>query len=605
MVPTTPIASARGHDSANFTRPQEAETPSNLNQRTAKRHQSQSRSLNNLPPPLLNYGDSAPVNDHSVRKALEGRVAASDQFTRDRNSVFRLFADNVDNFVAQFHKKPTQRPHAVEIAHYTTAYLQNVLSALSEGSAFAPMRPRSLPSSSSDEPTQAPATKVSFAGMAKALKNSGADMLPVKKSRSSGSGKLSATASSSGGASVSSSGSQLKKEDTRLLVAISSEALMKRTDQTAFAIRQELCARIPELTLKRLAKITKTNTGWALCPQDIATRDFLSTQENLEIIRQVTSAISVNRHETWHTYAVAGVPVTMHNLFGNAITQTAELIVEEVEAQTGHTPVSCRSSRHGADENTGKITWLISFKSRVKPFRLFNTSQESKLKEKKTPIVRHDPGCQGFCNPAKCTRYSRCVTCGDRNDNNPGGIHEGPSGVNCQHPPKCVNCHGPYPADHEQCPAMPKRVNGQLIKLNKKQRDAVRRHGDRNFREVARVRAATTAPTVSQASSMDSSSEERSQVGSQASTQSSQGNPTAMFSDADVVSLNRKRFADYESGVSRPTPIASKPSTSRPKKSTGKGRDLNLAHSSQGSAPPDSSANDVDMESIDELACEL
>jgi hypothetical protein len=40
--------------------------------------------------------------------------------------------------------------------------------------------------------------------------------------------------------------------------------------------------------------------------------------------------------EIWFNYAVAGIPSTMLSLTGGAVTVTAELVREEVHAQTKH-----------------------------------------------------------------------------------------------------------------------------------------------------------------------------------------------------------------------------------------------------------------------------
>ena len=84
---------------------------------------------------------------------------------------------------------------------------------------------------------------------------------------------------------------------------------------------------------------------------------------------RVLHGTAVKQPETWYNYAVPGVPVTMHKLMGGAITDTSELVSEEVVAQVKERPVSCRPSRHGANALTGKITWIISFLAPVRPFR--------------------------------------------------------------------------------------------------------------------------------------------------------------------------------------------------------------------------------------------
>src|SRR5204862_2903913 len=103
-------------------------------------------------------------------------------------------------------------------------------------------------------------------------------------------------------------------------------------------------------------------------------------------------------------------------------------------------------------------------------------SELSKSIDKKSAITRHDPGCQSFCNPAKCTRYARCSVCSTRIDQ-----HIGPSGANCTEKARCANCHGPFPAGHDFCPAAPRRKNGKIVKPTKKELDLVCHHGDREF----------------------------------------------------------------------------------------------------------------------------
>src|ERR1700712_3342320 len=201
--------------------------------------------------------------------------------------------------------------------------------------------------------------------------------------------------------------------------------------------------------------------------------------------------------EVWFNYAVPGIPSTLRSHVEGEIFHTADLIVDEVQAQTKERPISCRPSRHGADPATGKITWIVSFTRSVRPFRLFNVSDAAKAIEKKSPIAIHSPGCQGYCNPMKCTRYHRCNNCGQRNDH-----HEGPTGLNCTHTAKCANCHGPFIAGHENCPAAPRRMNGKVQRKLKKELDAVRRHEQKSF---AAAVAATNAQRQDQAQGRTSS----------------------------------------------------------------------------------------------------
>ena len=83
----------------------------------------------------------------------------------------------------------------------------------------------------------------------------------------------------------------------------------------------------------------------------------------------------------------------MRQLSSNAVINTAELINEEVVAQTQEGPISCRPSRHGPNLETNKITWIISFLTPVRSFRLFNASELSKPIDKKPKISQHNPSC--------------------------------------------------------------------------------------------------------------------------------------------------------------------------------------------------------------------
>jgi hypothetical protein len=83
----------------------------------------------------------------------------------------------------------------------------------------------------------------------------------------------------------------------------------------------------------------------------------------------------------------------MRELSGISVINTAELVIEEVAAQTLARPISCRPSRYGPIIETNKITWIISFLAPVRPFQLFNASELSKSIDKKPVIGRHDPGC--------------------------------------------------------------------------------------------------------------------------------------------------------------------------------------------------------------------
>ena len=199
--------------------------------------------------------------------------------------------------------------------------------------------------------------------------------------------------------------------------------------------------------------------------------------ESREKMIRAVGGTSAALPETWHNYAVPHVATSYKSVEGDVVYTTLEMIVEEVTSQTGKRPVSCRPSRHGPDAY-GNMTWVISFKEPVGHFQLFGTSNHSSKINKKPQIQRHNPGCQGYCNPAKCVRGARCAKC--------GGLvaeHDGPVSENCTHPDQCANCYGPHRSGHMMCPAAPRRENGRLIRPTKKELITLRRTGRRAYGE--------------------------------------------------------------------------------------------------------------------------
>jgi len=191
------------------------------------------------------------------------------------------------------------------------------------------------------------------------------------------------------------------KEDTRIFVAVSNPA-MRLQQPSPFAVRQAICKSIAGLTLKDIPTALPINTGWAITPANENIRGRLLTQENKELLVRALDGDTVRTPERWINYAIQGVPSSFRALDGTELPITTQLVEEEVGSQTGKQPVNCRPSRHGANQH-GLTTWIVSYKEPVRAFRLFGTSQFSKEIHKHATIQRHNPGCQGYCNAARCT----------------------------------------------------------------------------------------------------------------------------------------------------------------------------------------------------------
>jgi hypothetical protein len=288
MAVSTPNRSISSSRHADFTRPQEPHSPTNFN-RTSKRQQ---RSLNVTAPPRLELGGSANTTN-AASKAIGGRLDALDREAKLQRTIMSAFASTVDQFVAQW-KLPDERKLALDISSRVVKFLSTSLAA--DSSSYIPIRAQSEHSAA---PTASGPKSVSFADMAKTLKNSGADFRSAKIPSLSSLGR--ASTAISGGPSL---GPTKKREDRRLLVAVESSALLNRPEP--FALRQELCAKITGITLASIPLITPTRTGWAITPSDLKTRDLLTTEENSRILLQILSGTAVRQPETWYNYAVLG-----------------------------------------------------------------------------------------------------------------------------------------------------------------------------------------------------------------------------------------------------------------------------------------------------------
>lgn len=470
MTVSTPSRSSSDAriDNADFTRPQDPESPSNL--RTAKRPKN---SQGHLPPPILQIGGS--VSNLSATAAVRSQLEEDERRAKIKREVFGALATTVDQFVASC-KQPEKRALALDICGRFIQFVATSDYAANDGADYVPLRVRSNPTASTKS--------VTWAGIAQTGKNSysGADFRTTAVRAPQGKRPASSQSSDRSRSTLSSG----QREDRRVLITMESHRLLARPEP--YAVRRAICESVEGLTsAAAIPRIEPTRTGWAITPADLATHDALVAPAAVQALCQAIGATSVCLPEKWYNYAVRGVPATIRAWDGSHL-QTCELIEDEIIAQTQQRPKSVRPSRHGANPDTGMTTWIVSFLKPVHPFSLFNSSDRARLIDKKQPITRHDPGCQGYCHPARCTRAQRCAHCGTRTDS-----HDGPGGPNCTHAPRCANCHGPFPAGHDNCPAAPRRHQGVTKYLTKKELAAVRRYGDRCYRDANSAAAAQAA----------------------------------------------------------------------------------------------------------------
>jgi hypothetical protein len=518
-APSTPCPT--GTQTADFTRPLDPLTP-NIGERFPKRSQ---REHITVPEPLP-YGGKARKSTTATTALQEGIEASISDATRTA-AILKEFAARTDAFASGYKgQKDQQIAEAVAntVARALVAYYQ-------ESFASGPKATQAMPKAP-HAPTYASITK-GTANTNAGASRAAPDKRPQKILR-------------------------VSREDHRVLVALP-PALLRAREET-YPLRRRLVEKISGLTMAMIPAITPTRTGWALTPSDLATRDLLLAEQ--AAVLEASGGHEILVPEVWYDYVVPLIPAAFHGVSGDILV-TPELVIEEAFNQTGETPVRCNISRHGANPNSGKASWIISFKKKVRSFHIFNTWSQARLIDKKPRLNRHSiGGCQGWCNPTKCTRAPLCGHCGSKLDG-----HDGPAGDNCRHKAKCANCWGPHEASHNNCPARPKTKNGSIIRPTKTEL--------RRIRQAGRL-AALAASTASPASSPSS----------RETSLSLAGRTTSPSPSLPVQPQGTKRpygahITEYENAgsttTSTPPPTSGTgPSSSRPVRAASKQQSLNV-----------------------------
>lgn len=208
------------------------------------------------------------------------------------------------------------------------------------------------------------------------------------------------------------------EEDLRLLTRVIKDRLTARPKP--LAAKLALVDRLP-IEAEEIKSLHHTNTGWSIKLANATTRDLLLQEENKTAIREVLESTEVEVPQTWVTYVVPRVPISVpdHVNKGRTIQITPEMVSIECRVHTGLTPLNVHTSRHGANAETHDITWVISFTREVSKFRLFAESDLCRRMNKPQPITRHADGCQGYHTARHCNRAKLCEECSERVDRHP------------------------------------------------------------------------------------------------------------------------------------------------------------------------------------------
>ena len=524
------------------TRQDDPESPSHGNLRAPnKRRQRDPNRANPI-------GGDTPTTRHlAVSEAVKQRIQAAQKATRTRHNIISDLAAAIDNCLGQYHD-----PLQLTIAKELQEKLLTAINATVDTPA----------SAGSDTDT----SHRSWADVARTPKN------PAPPNRGAAKAKTVA---------VPTAAPKIPQPppDNRILISVSAEARLQQA--SPFAARKAIVEAVGNgITLADIPHAKTTKTGWAITPRNDQIRNGLMEQVPRELMIRAVDGQDARLPERWVNYALQGVTSSYRNFAGQSIPITNNMVFDEAFSQTGTYPTSCRASRHGTQED-GRITWIVSFTSPVRAFRLFGQSEYAKVIRKNPPITLHNPGCLGYCKIANCTRATRCHKCSKTI-----ASHEGPHGDNCTDTPRCANCHGPFEASHPSCPAAPSRVNGRIIRPTKKLLANIRQAGQR----AAAAAAATNAPADTPVMSVEID------MGDITPQDNHRANNTGE---------KRGRQAEETRRPGLPNEQSTPQDSSRPRRQAAPTQSFNLARMSARSVQPRGSGHHTDPSSTEHADTEL
>ena len=256
------------------------------------------------------------------------------------------------------------------------------------------------------------------------------------------------------------------REDLRVFARLDADAPAR--NHIGYAIRAHVASKTG-LESNKIPQVIQVNSGWAILAADKTTRDLL-VERQAEWANDL-GATAVETSQKWHTYVVNNCPRRLSDLYGNEIDYDT-VVRDEINHQTGLTPVSVRVPRRDNEQLPYK-TLIISFLEPTKrPWSLFGTSRPARLIENSNP-PRQCENCWDFHTRHACNRQTRCKRCGKT----------GHPGESCGAAEQCANCLGPHAADFAICPARPKKVRGLYHRLPREQRSVVRQMGSQLFQQ--------------------------------------------------------------------------------------------------------------------------
>lgn len=219
---------------------------------------------------------------------------------------------------------------------------------------------------------------------------------------------------------------------------------------------------------KNIKEVQRVPSGLALIPTSLeAASELMGQQAPLE---QAILGAKAELEQEWAVYALPHVPSSYQDFNGNIVEISEQMAAEEFTFQTGLKPHRFYISKNPGSQT--HIMLLPKAPNQKVPSRVSLFGQSVFIRHKPPQVrITQCHQCWGFHNPRKCTRKPRCQLCSS------------PDHQAATHPPtasqlpRCTNCLGPHPADHQACPARPTVRQGSIHHLSRLQIRALRQAG--------------------------------------------------------------------------------------------------------------------------------
>ncbi|KAI1676083.1 reverse transcriptase [Pyrenophora tritici-repentis] len=304
-VPGTPEQTLRPPE-VTHTRPEDPNTPSLANLRTTKRH----RQAKAAPIPI-SFGDSANKRQ-LVTGAVTEKITAAQEAAKTRHSIIAI-ANAID--------------HCLE--NYTSIAERLVAQELQQRVVYALTNSIHHPSKTTPQPA-------SDAGPKPIRTHAEVVKPPNSHSMQERGAAITKTAATHRNGIIPNKPPNKPVPDSRILFQLSTAQRVKHP--SPFVTRKALCARIDNLTLQDIPRLTTTKTGSALTPANDTIKSRLLQPDNVKVMLETLGAVGFQLPEKWINYAVQRVEAALIGLHiggDAAVPIREENVAEEVYSQTG------------------------------------------------------------------------------------------------------------------------------------------------------------------------------------------------------------------------------------------------------------------------------